>query len=128
MTRMRRETITEMRPAGSYVDLLRKYVGPQWPSAALLAALLLGSIGLLLLIGILVVVARESTIAGAVLTAFALSALLLLGRLRTIAVRSWQQVREVQAQLYGFLGEYLAGTEDIRSSGAEGHVMNGLAL
>src|SRR5438093_7168872 len=35
---------------------------------------------LLLLIGILVVVARENTIAGAVLTAFALSALLLLGR------------------------------------------------
>jgi ATP-binding cassette subfamily B protein len=30
--------------------------------------------------------------------------------------------------MYGFLGEHLAGTEDIRSSGAEAHVMNGLAL
>ncbi|MDQ6859016.1 MAG: ABC transporter ATP-binding protein/permease, partial [Chloroflexota bacterium] len=31
------------------------------------------------------------------------------------------------AQTYGFLGERLAGTEDIRSSGAETHILNGLA-
>lgn len=227
-----------MRPAGPSFDLLRTYVGPQWPSALLLAALLLGSIGLqlvgpqllrsfidsaiagvpletlnltalafvgvalvnqlltagaqyvgesvgwsatnalradltlhclrldlgfhkartpgelieridgdvtalagflsrfvvnvlgnlLLLVGVLVVVARENAIAGAALVAFALSALLLLGRLRTVAVKSWHEVREVVAQLYGFLGEYLAGTEDVRSSRAEGYVMNGLAL
>jgi ATP-binding cassette subfamily B protein len=30
--------------------------------------------------------------------------------------------------MYGFLGERLAGTEDIRSSGAETHVMNGLTF
>jgi ATP-binding cassette subfamily B protein len=83
---------------------------------------------LLLLVGILVVVTRENLTAGAVLTAFALFALLLLGRVRKVAVKSWREVREVMAQLYGFLGEYLGGTEDIRSSGAEGHVMNGLAL
>jgi ATP-binding cassette, subfamily B, bacterial len=83
---------------------------------------------LLLVVGILVVVARESALAGIVLTGFAFTVLLVLGRLRTIAVRPWRDVREVLAQLYGFLGEYLAGTEDIRSSRAEGHVMNGLAL
>jgi len=83
---------------------------------------------ILLLAGILVVVFRENTLAGAVLTGFALFALLVLGRLRRVAVKAWQEVREAMAQLSGFLGEYLAGTEDIRSSGAEGHVMNGLAL
>jgi ATP-binding cassette subfamily B protein len=82
----------------------------------------------LLLIGVLIVVTRENAIAGAVLTAFALSALVLLGRLRNVAVKSWHRLREVVAQLNGFLGEYLAGTEDIRSSGSEGYVMNGLAL
>jgi len=227
-----------MRPALPYFDLLRTYVGPQWPRAALLAALLLASIGLqligpqllryfidsailgvplevltgtavvfvgvallnqlvtaeaqyvgesvawratnalradltlhclqldlgfhkartpgelieridgdvtalsgffsrfvidvlgnlLLVVGILIVVARENAIAGVVLTAFALFALLLLGALRKIAVAPWREVRQAQARLYGFLGEYLAGTEDIRSSRAEGHVMNGLAL
>ena len=83
---------------------------------------------LLLVVGILVVVARENGIAGAVLTAFALFALLLLGGLRKVAITAWRENREVQARLYGFLGEYLAGTEDIRSSRAEGHVMNRLAL
>jgi ATP-binding cassette, subfamily B, bacterial len=82
----------------------------------------------LLLIGVLIVVTRENAIAGAVLTAFALAALVLLGRLRNVAVKSWHRLREVVAQLYGFLGEYLAGTEDIRSSGSEGYVMNGLAM
>ncbi|MDO8506123.1 MAG: ABC transporter ATP-binding protein [Candidatus Limnocylindria bacterium] len=83
---------------------------------------------LILLIGVLVVVAREDLRAGLAFAAFALVGLLVLGRLRTVAVRQWGRVREVSAQMYGSLGEHLAGTEDIRSSGAEGHVMNTLAL
>lgn len=82
---------------------------------------------LVLLVGVLVVVAAEDLRAGAALTIFALVALLLLGRLRRLAVREWARVREVAAQLFGFLAEHLAGTEDIRSSGAETHVLNGLA-
>jgi ATP-binding cassette subfamily B protein len=53
---------------------------------------------------------------------------MMLGPLRTIAVGGWRRVRESSAQIYGFLGERLGGTEDIRSSGAETHVLNGLAL
>ena len=82
---------------------------------------------LVLLVGVLVVVAGEDLRAGGALTVFALVALLLLGRLRRLAVREWARVREVAAQLFGFLAERLAGTEDIRSSGAETHVLNGLA-
>lgn len=81
-----------------------------------------------LLAGVLIVVAVEDLRAGAALGAFALTALLLLGRLRSIAVGQWKRVREAAAQLFGFLGEHLAGTEDIRSSGAGWHVLNGLAL
>ena len=83
---------------------------------------------LLLLVGVLVVVAREDLRAGLALTIFAVFAVFLMaGPLRNIAVKYWGRVREVSAQMYGFLGERLAGTEDIRSSGAEAHVMAGLA-
>jgi ABC-type multidrug transport system fused ATPase/permease subunit len=83
---------------------------------------------LLLLVGVLIVVAREDLRAGLALSLFALLALFLMaGPLRNIAVKYWGRVREVSAQMYGFLGERLAGTEDIRSSGAEQHVMDGLA-
>ncbi|MDP9321238.1 MAG: ABC transporter ATP-binding protein/permease [Chloroflexota bacterium] len=84
---------------------------------------------LVLLVGVLVVVALEDRRAGVVLTGFAVLAVgLLLGPLRTIAVGGWRRVRETSAQIYGFLGERLGGTEDIRSSGAETHILNGLAL
>ena len=84
---------------------------------------------LVLLIGVLVVVALEDWRAGIALTLFAAFAVgLFLGPLRTIAVGGWRRVRETAAQTYGFLGERLGGTEDIRSSGAEIHILNGLAL
>jgi ATP-binding cassette subfamily B protein len=83
----------------------------------------------LLLIGILVVVAREDLRAGLALALFAVVAVFVMaGPLRNIAAKYWQRVREVSAQMYGFLGERLAGTEDIRSSGAETHVMNELTF
>lgn len=84
---------------------------------------------LVLLVGVLVVVTVEDWRAGVALSAFGLVAIgLLLGPLRTIAVGRWRRVREVSAQMYGFLSERLGGTEDIRSSGAETHILNGLAL
>src|SRR5688572_8466010 len=62
----------------------------------------------LLLIGILVVVAREDLRAGLALTGFALFAVFIMaGPLRNIAARYWQRVREVSAQMYGFLGEQI---------------------
>ena len=81
-----------------------------------------------LLVGVVLVVLAEDVLAGAALGLYALVAVLVLGRLRSIAVGRWQRVREAAAQLFGYLGERLAGMEDIRSSGAEAHVMNGLAL
>ena len=81
-----------------------------------------------LLVGVVLVVLAEDLLAGAALGLYALVAVLVLGRLRSIAVGRWQRVREAAAQLFGYLGERLAGMEDIRSSGAEAHVMNGLAL
>lgn len=79
-----------------------------------------------LLVGVLVMVWREDSRAGLALTAFAVVAVVVLLRLRTVAVERWRRMREVSAQLFGFFGERLGGTEDIRSSGAVAHVMREL--
>jgi ATP-binding cassette subfamily B protein len=44
-------------------------------------------------------------------------------RIRAVATPSWAAERQASANFYGFLGEYLAGLEDIRSSGAGAFVL-----
>lgn len=44
-------------------------------------------------------------------------------RIRTVATPAWLAERQASADFYGFVGEYLTGMEDIRSSGARGYVM-----
>lgn len=44
-------------------------------------------------------------------------------RLRNGASPYWLRVRQVTGQFYGFLGERLAGLEDIRANGAEPYIM-----
>jgi len=110
-------------------ELIERVDGDVTALAAFFSRFVVNVLGnLALLVGILVLVAREDLRAGLALTAFAIVAVLVMaGPLRNIAVKQWQRVREVSAQMYGFISERLAGTEDIRSSGAETHVMHGLA-
>jgi ABC-type multidrug transport system fused ATPase/permease subunit len=72
----------------------------------------------LLLIGVLVALFREDWRAGLGFTIFSFATILILGRLKDIAVPHQKARRQAEAELYGFLEEQLAGTEDIRSSGA----------
>jgi ABC-type multidrug transport system fused ATPase/permease subunit len=74
---------------------------------------------LLLLVGILVALFREDARAGLAFTLFAALALLALNRMRDIAVPHQKARRQAEADLFGFIEEQLAGTEDIRTSGAE---------
>jgi ABC-type multidrug transport system fused ATPase/permease subunit len=46
--------------------------------------------------------------------------------MRRLAVPYWKASRQASADLFGFLEEQLAGTEDTRSSGAVGYVMRNL--
>ena len=80
---------------------------------------------LILLLGVLVVMFFEDWRIGSSLTAFSLLALVLLSRVRTLATPYWKAVREQSANFFGFIGEQLNGTEDIRSSGAVPYVMQG---
>ena len=80
--------------------------------------LLLGALGLLWSIDWRV---------GATLTVFAILALLLLNSLRERAVPFWGAARQASAELFGFLEERLAGTEDIRANGATAYARRQLA-
>jgi ATP-binding cassette, subfamily B, bacterial len=75
---------------------------------------------LFLLVGILAALFREDWRAGAAFSLFALVSLFTLNRLREIAVPHQKMRRQAEAELFGFVEEQLAGTEDVRASGAEG--------
>jgi ABC-type multidrug transport system fused ATPase/permease subunit len=72
----------------------------------------------LLLIGILVALFLEDWRAGLGFTIFSVATILILGRVKDIAVPHQKARRQAEAEMYGFIEEQLAGTEDIRSSGA----------
>jgi ATP-binding cassette subfamily B protein/ATP-binding cassette subfamily C protein len=55
---------------------------------------------------------------------FTVTALSILIRLRSLAVPYWAALRQISAEFFGFLGEHLAGTEDIRANGAISYVMH----
>ena len=117
-------TFHKTRTAG---ELIERVDGDVTALANFFSRFVVNALGnIVLLVGVLVVVARESILAFVAFLVFALVALGVLTKIRFVAVREWERVREVAAQMYGFIGEHLAGTEDIRSSGAEWHVMNGL--
>jgi ATP-binding cassette subfamily B protein len=82
---------------------------------------LLGSA--LLLIGVLVAVYGVNVQLGLAFTVFVLLALVMLGRVRQFGTPHWKQDRQHSAAFYGYVGEVLTATEDIRSSGAEGHIL-----
>jgi ABC-type multidrug transport system fused ATPase/permease subunit len=75
---------------------------------------------LLLLLGVLVALFLDDWRLGVAFSLFAAVSLLALNRVRDIAVPHHKARRQAEADLYGFLEEQLAGTEDIRSSGAIG--------
>lgn len=73
---------------------------------------------LALLFGILVILFLEDWRVGLGLSAFALTAIIVLIRIQPIAVKHWTKERETNAKFYGFIGENITCAEDIRSSGA----------
>lgn len=81
---------------------------------------------LLLLIGVLIVLLLEDWRIGLALVAYAAVALMGLFAFRRFATPYWKATREAAADLFGFLEEQLAGTEDIRSSGATDYAVREL--
>ena len=113
----------ETHPPG---ELIERVDGDLNGLSAFFAQFLLMVVGsVLLLAGVLVVAWIQRPVAGAVLTGFALVSLGTMLVVRRIAAKAWEASREASGVLFGFLEERLAGTEDIRSSGAEAQTMRG---
>jgi ATP-binding cassette subfamily B protein/ATP-binding cassette subfamily C protein len=77
----------------------------------------------LLMAGVLVLLFREDWRVGLAISLFAGVALAVMLRLRTLATPAWSAFRQESATFFGFLGEQLAATEDMRANGARGYVM-----
>jgi ATP-binding cassette, subfamily B, bacterial len=78
---------------------------------------------LLLLVGVLVLLWGTDWRIGLLMSGVAVVAFLVLNRLQRRVSPLWKIARQQSAELYGFLEERLAGTEDIRSSGAQQYTM-----
>jgi ATP-binding cassette subfamily B protein/ATP-binding cassette subfamily C protein len=75
------------------------------------------------MIGIIVALFLEDYRAGAVVFLFVAVMLAILLSLRNIAVPHWEASRQASTDLFGFLEERLAVTEDIRSSNGKPYVI-----
>jgi ATP-binding cassette subfamily B protein len=78
---------------------------------------------LALVVGALVLLFGLDWRVGLGMSLFVVIAAVLLDRIRRRAVPLWTAERQVSAEFFGFLGEQLSGTEDIRSLGAAPYVM-----
>ncbi len=81
---------------------------------------------LLLLVGVLAVLWTVDWRVSVALTIFSVLVLAALTSVRSLAVPYWTADRQASAALFGYLEERLAGTVDIRSSGAQPYVMRRL--
>jgi ATP-binding cassette subfamily B protein len=80
----------------------------------------------ILAVSVLVLMFQEGWLLGVGFTIYAVSGLVILIRLRNVAVPYWEKLHDIRARFYGFLGEQFSGTEDIRANGAQRYVMNRL--
>ncbi|WP_207705526.1 ABC transporter ATP-binding protein [Hathewaya massiliensis] len=78
---------------------------------------------LILLLGVLIMLFRENIIVGVSLTIFSMLSIWILWIVKSKTEKYWVKASETNAELYGFLGEYISSTEDIASSGAREYVM-----
>ena len=70
-----------------------------------------------LLVGVLVLLWIENVWIGFGLTIFSIAAMAVMIGLQQVAVPWWKAVRGTSAEMYGFIGEQVEGTEDIRGNG-----------
>jgi ATP-binding cassette, subfamily B, bacterial len=77
----------------------------------------------LLVIGLVILVVQVDWRVALILAAAACLGLFAMLGWRDAAVRRWASARQANADLFGFLEERLAGTEDIRAAGATGYVL-----
>ncbi len=108
-------------------ELIERIDGDVAQLAAFFSQLVIRVVGnLLLMAGILAALLLEDWRLGIVFAIFAATLLVVLNQIRGIAIPHQKARRQAEADLFGFLEERLAGTEDIRSCGAVDYVLRRL--
>jgi len=80
----------------------------------------------LLLLGVVILLWRESWQIGVGITLVTLISVVVINWLRKRVTPRWETLRAADADLFGFLEERLNGTEDIQTNGAKAYTMQGL--
>jgi ABC-type multidrug transport system fused ATPase/permease subunit len=75
------------------------------------------------MVGIIILLALENTMVAIAFLLFLIIAIVIIFKTQGEAVDNFKNNREITAKFYGFLGEHIGSTEDIRSSGATSYVM-----
>lgn len=78
---------------------------------------------IILLVGIIILLFREDWRIGIGLFIFAVIAIIVLWKIESLAVPNWVKARGIEAKFFGFIGEQISSTEDIKSIGAVSYVM-----
>ncbi|GCE46189.1 ATP-binding cassette subfamily B protein/ATP-binding cassette subfamily C protein [Thermosporothrix hazakensis] len=81
----------------------------------------------ILMLGVLGLLYHIDWRVGLVMSGFVVVALIIILRIRAAATPLWAADRQANADFFGFLSEYLAGLQDIRSSGASAFVLRRFA-
>lgn len=79
---------------------------------------------ILLILGVIILLMIEDWRIGIGISLISLLSLLIMIKVRVIAIPYWKKVREISADFAGFLTEKLTSSEDILANGASGFVMN----
>jgi ABC-type multidrug transport system fused ATPase/permease subunit len=108
-------------------ELIERVDGDVTLLASFFSQFVIQAVGnLLLVLGILLLMFREDWRAGLALVVYTLIVLGALAALQNFGLRRFVAARQASAEMFGFLEERFAGTEDIRGVGAEGYVMQRL--
>jgi ATP-binding cassette subfamily B protein len=106
-------------------EMIERVDGDVSATGGLFAQFMIQLIGnALLALGILLVLFRENWILGLGLTVYVGLAFVLLNSIKNIAIVHWREMRAQSSEVFGFLEERFAGTEDIRSCSAKPFMLN----
>jgi ATP-binding cassette subfamily B protein len=80
----------------------------------------------LLVVGILVLLFRESITVGSGMLVYTVLTLLILRLIQGLAVTKWAVERQAGAEMYGYVEERISGAEEVRAAGAEAYALRRL--
>lgn len=81
---------------------------------------------IILVIGVLFMYFREDYRIGIAQTAFCILSLWALVKAKDLGTKYWKKNREIATSFFGFVGECISNTEDVKANGAKGYVMHRL--